>query len=196
MARQGLIEYRDLFPQLNSVAKVMNADRNIPHSHPLLIDARIKVRDGLVLAGLPVGEIRPRVSLISCRSRRLTAKHHPQISPSSRGSRRPPALGRSGAEFCPTRRESVQPAPQPERPLTDGQRPGPGSLPQSGALAGKSFAHEYALVPGLGAAPGLLVADSGIEALILSHRLVRVEADLMIAAVHRFRLREGQQSPA
>src|SRR5271169_3832571 len=63
------------------------------------------------------------------------------------------------------------------------------------ALAGKSFAHEDALVPGLGAAPGLLVPDGGIEALILGHRLVRIEADLAIAAPHRFRLREGQQPP-
>lgn len=49
-------EFRDLFPQLNSVAMVMNAERNIPHSHPLLIDARIKVNDGLMLAGLAAGE--------------------------------------------------------------------------------------------------------------------------------------------
>jgi adenylate cyclase len=55
-ARRGLIEFRDLFPQLNSVATVMHAERNIPHSHPLLIDARIKVHDGLMLAGLPAGE--------------------------------------------------------------------------------------------------------------------------------------------
>jgi hypothetical protein len=55
-ARRGLIEFRDLFPQLNSVATVMHAERNIPHSHPLLIDTRIKVHDGLMLAGLPAGE--------------------------------------------------------------------------------------------------------------------------------------------
>jgi tetratricopeptide (TPR) repeat protein len=55
-ARRGLVEFRDLFPQLNSVATVMHAERNIPHSHPLLIDARRKVHDGLILAGLPAGE--------------------------------------------------------------------------------------------------------------------------------------------
>ena len=55
-ARQGLIEFRALFPQLNSVAMVINAERNIPHSHPLLIDARINVHDGLMLSGLPAGE--------------------------------------------------------------------------------------------------------------------------------------------
>src|SRR5271166_1944482 len=64
------------------------------------------------------------------------------------------------------------------------------------ALTGKSFAHEDALVSGLAAAPGLLVPDGGIEALILGHRLVRVEADLAIAAPHRFRLREGEQPSA
>src|SRR5271169_6636434 len=64
------------------------------------------------------------------------------------------------------------------------------------ALAGKSFAHEYAFVPGLGAAPGLLVPDGGIEALILNHRLVRIEADLAVAAAHRFGLSEGEQPPA
>ena len=52
-ARQGLIEFRSLFPQLNSVATVINAEQNISHSHPLLIDARKKVHDGLMLAGLP-----------------------------------------------------------------------------------------------------------------------------------------------
>ena len=55
-ARQGLIEFRALFPQLNSVAMVINAERNIPHSHPLLIAAREKVHDGLMLAGLATGE--------------------------------------------------------------------------------------------------------------------------------------------
>jgi tetratricopeptide (TPR) repeat protein len=54
-ARHALIEFQTLFPRLNSVAIVINAERNIPHSHPLLIDARIKVHDGLVLAGLPAG---------------------------------------------------------------------------------------------------------------------------------------------
>jgi len=55
-AREGLTEFRKLFPQLNSVAMVINAERNIPHSHPLLIDAREKVHRGLVLAGLPAGK--------------------------------------------------------------------------------------------------------------------------------------------
>jgi hypothetical protein len=55
-ARRGLVEFRDLFPQLNSVTRVMHAERNIPHSHPLLIDARKKVHDGLIRAGLPEGE--------------------------------------------------------------------------------------------------------------------------------------------
>ena len=64
------------------------------------------------------------------------------------------------------------------------------------ALAGKSFAHEDALVPGLGAAPGLLVPDGGIEALILGHRLMCVKADLAIAAPHGLCLRKGEQLPA
>lgn len=55
-ARQALIEFRAVFPRLSSVAMVINAERSIPHSHPLLIDARIKVHDGLMLAGLPAGE--------------------------------------------------------------------------------------------------------------------------------------------
>ena len=55
-ARQGLIEFRALFPSLNSVGMVVNAEHNIPHSHPLLIDARKKVHEGLILAGLPAGE--------------------------------------------------------------------------------------------------------------------------------------------
>jgi hypothetical protein len=63
-------------------------------------------------------------------------------------------------------------------------------------LADKSLAHEYTLVSGLGAAPGLIVPDGGIEALIFGHRLMRVEADLAVAAPHCFRLREGEQSPA
>lgn len=55
-ARQALIGFRALFPQLDSVAAVINAERNIRHSHPLLIDARKKVHDGLMLAGLPAEE--------------------------------------------------------------------------------------------------------------------------------------------
>ncbi|SRR6266436_340144 len=55
-ARQALIEFHALFPQLNTVAKVINAERSIPHSQPQLIDAREKVHDGLMLAGLPAGE--------------------------------------------------------------------------------------------------------------------------------------------
>src|SRR6516164_7002144 len=62
-------------------------------------------------------------------------------------------------------------------------------------LAGKPFAHKYALVSALQATPGLLVAEGGIEALVLGHRLVRIEADLAIPAAHRFGLRERQQTP-
>src|SRR5271167_675144 len=54
------------------------------------------------------------------------------------------------------------------------------------ALAGKSFAHEDALVPRLGAASGLLVPDGRIKVLILGHRPVRIEVNLAIAAPHRF----------
>src|SRR6516164_1694404 len=64
------------------------------------------------------------------------------------------------------------------------------------ALASESFAHEDALVPGLGAAPGLLVPDGGIKALVLSHRPMRIETDFAIAPPYRFGLREGQQPPA
>ena len=60
-------------------------------------------------------------------------------------------------------------------------------------LAGKSFAHEYALVSSLAAAPYLLVPDGGIETLIFGHRLVRIEANLAVAAAHRFRLGKAQQ---
>ena len=62
-ARHALIEFRALFPQLDSVALVINAERAILHSHPLLIDARRKVHDGLMLAGLPTGEISRRTGL-------------------------------------------------------------------------------------------------------------------------------------
>jgi tetratricopeptide (TPR) repeat protein len=55
-ARQALDQFRALFPQLNTVAKVISAERSIPHSHPLLVDARGKVHNGLVLVGLPAGE--------------------------------------------------------------------------------------------------------------------------------------------
>jgi tetratricopeptide (TPR) repeat protein len=55
-AQRALGEFQALFPQLNTVAKVINAERSIPHSQPLLIDARKKVHDGLVLAGLPAAE--------------------------------------------------------------------------------------------------------------------------------------------
>jgi len=55
-AQRTLGEFRALFPQLNTVANVINAERSIPHSQPLLIDARKKVHDGLLLAGLPTGE--------------------------------------------------------------------------------------------------------------------------------------------
>jgi len=62
-ARQSLIEFRASFPHLNSVAMIINAERNIPHSNPLLIDAREKVHDGLILVGLPAGEMSARRSL-------------------------------------------------------------------------------------------------------------------------------------
>ena len=55
-AERALGEFRAVFPQLNSVATVVKAERSIPHSHPLLLDARIMVHDGLMLAGLPAGE--------------------------------------------------------------------------------------------------------------------------------------------
>ena len=55
-AQRARGEFQALFPQLNTVAKVINAERSIPHSQPLLIDARKKVHDGLLLAGLPTGE--------------------------------------------------------------------------------------------------------------------------------------------
>jgi adenylate cyclase len=55
-AQRTLGEFRALFPQLNTVANVINAERSIPLSQPLLIDARKKVHDGLLLAGLPTGE--------------------------------------------------------------------------------------------------------------------------------------------
>src|ERR1700730_14143227 len=64
------------------------------------------------------------------------------------------------------------------------------------ALPGKSFAHEYALVSSLGAAPYLLVADGGIETPILGHRPVRIEAEFAIAAPQRFGLGKGQQPTA
>jgi len=55
-AQRALEDFRTLLPSLNSVAAIVNAERNIPHSNPILIDARRRVHDGLILAGLPVGE--------------------------------------------------------------------------------------------------------------------------------------------
>jgi hypothetical protein len=51
------------------------------------------------------------------------------------------------------------------------------------ALVHKPFAHEYSLVAGLAPTPGLLIADTGIDALIFRHRLMRIGADLEIAAL-------------
>ena len=47
--------------------------------------------------------------------------------------------------------------------------------------AGKSLPHKHPLVSGLGAASHFLVADRRVEALVLYHRLVCVEADFAIA---------------
>ena len=55
-AQEALIEFNALFPQLNTVAAVLDAEVSILFSHPLLIEARQKVHDGLLLAGLPAGE--------------------------------------------------------------------------------------------------------------------------------------------
>ncbi|MGH7045861.1 MAG: tetratricopeptide repeat protein [Stellaceae bacterium] len=52
-ARQALGEFREMFPQFDSVAAIIAAERNIPHANPLLIDARDKVHEALVSAGLP-----------------------------------------------------------------------------------------------------------------------------------------------
>jgi tetratricopeptide (TPR) repeat protein len=59
-AQQALIEFKGLFPQLNSVAAVVGAEVSIMFSHPSLIDARLKLHDGLMLAGLPSGRISQR----------------------------------------------------------------------------------------------------------------------------------------
>src|SRR5208282_6285582 len=82
------------------------------------------------------------------------------------------------------------------RPVPPCEDPAGSSFSQPVVPAGESFAHEDALVSDLGAAPGLFVPDGGVEVLILGHRLVRIEADLAVAAPHRFRLRKGQQPPA
>src|SRR5262249_11492308 len=49
--------------------------------------------------------------------------------------------------------------------------------------ASKSLSHKHSLVSGLGAASRFLVADR-VEALVLSHRVVRVEADFAIALAY------------
>ena len=56
VAQQALVEFKALFPQLNSVAAVVDAEVSILFSHPLLIEAGQKVHDGLMLASLPAGE--------------------------------------------------------------------------------------------------------------------------------------------
>jgi hypothetical protein len=58
------------------------------------------------------------------------------------------------------------------------------------ALVRKPFAHEYPLLAGLTPAPGLLIADIGIDTLIFRHCLMRIEADVGIATPHRLRLGE------
>ncbi|HEY3911229.1 MAG TPA: tetratricopeptide repeat protein [Stellaceae bacterium] len=55
-AQRALDEFRALFPKLDSVAAVINAERNIPHSNPVLIDARHRVHAALIMAGLPAAE--------------------------------------------------------------------------------------------------------------------------------------------
>lgn len=55
-ARQALGEFREMFPQFDSVAAIIAAERNIRHANPLLIDAREKVHEGLACAGLPAEE--------------------------------------------------------------------------------------------------------------------------------------------
>jgi tetratricopeptide (TPR) repeat protein len=55
-AQQALIEFKRLFPQLNSVAAVVGAEVSSMFSHPLLIDARQRMLEGLALAGLPPEE--------------------------------------------------------------------------------------------------------------------------------------------
>ena len=49
----------------------------------------------------------------------------------------------------------------------------------------KLLPHKDALVSGLSAASGFLVADCGVDALILGHLLVRVEADFVITPPQR-----------
>jgi tetratricopeptide (TPR) repeat protein len=55
-AQQALIEFKALFPQLNSVAAVADVEVSSVFSHPSLIEARQRVHKGLMLAGLPAGE--------------------------------------------------------------------------------------------------------------------------------------------
>jgi tetratricopeptide (TPR) repeat protein len=52
LAREALIGFRILFPQLTSVAAIIGAEENIRHSHPLLIEARHRVHTALTEAGL------------------------------------------------------------------------------------------------------------------------------------------------
>jgi adenylate cyclase len=55
-AQRALGEFREMFPQLGSVAAIIAAERNIPHKNPSLINARHQVHEGLIEAGLPAGE--------------------------------------------------------------------------------------------------------------------------------------------
>ena len=59
----------------------------------------------------------------------------------------------------------------------------------------KLLPHKDAFVSGLSGASGLLVADCGIDALILGHRLMRVEANFVTASPQRFRFGEKEEPP-
>ena len=63
-------------------------------------------------------------------------------------------------------------------------------------LVAKLLAHENAVVAGLGAASRLDITDRGVDALILYHRLMRLEPNFAIAAPQCFSLRECEQPAA
>ena len=77
--------------------------------------------------------------------------------------------------------------------------PKPGEMGQGAirpSFALEPLTHEHPFVTRLGAAAGFLIADGGIKALVLCHRLVRVKADFTIPLPHRFRLGKSKQPSA
>jgi tetratricopeptide (TPR) repeat protein len=50
-ARQALGEFRTLFPHLDNIAALVNAEGKSPNSHPMMVDARERMHNGLIAVG-------------------------------------------------------------------------------------------------------------------------------------------------